>query len=403
MKKLLNIKVLSVAIVAIIIIAGAAIVSSIPDEIILFENEKLNIGKFFTVDAQTDSGGVLRGDEMDYSVDSYFADVKLAGVVPVKTVKVDVMETPQVIPCGKSIGVKLFTDGLMVVGISDFTSSDGHLVSPAREGGIRSGDIIKEVNGQAVKKSEEFSSCVEAAGGAAVTVSVERDGTAFKYNVTPMQDADGDLKLGIWVRNSVAGIGTMTFYYPEEKVYGALGHGIADSDTGKVVPVGRGEVLEAEIVSVAKGEKGSPGELRGSFIADRVIGDVEANTAYGIYGTVTDDGIFEGGAVQVASRDEVSEGKAQILSCIDGQHVAAYDIEIQKVSHRKNVETKCMVIKITDPALLEMTGGILQGMSGSPILQNGKLIGAVTHVFLNDPTRGYAIFADTMIKNASKI
>ncbi|MBQ6998348.1 MAG: SpoIVB peptidase [Clostridia bacterium] len=403
MKKIFNIKVLITAVFVFLIIGGAAIVSSIPDEIILFEDENLNLGKIFTVDAQTDSGGILRGNEMDYSNDNYFAEVKLAGVLPVKTVKVEVIETPEVVPCGNSIGVKIYADGLIVVGISNFPSNDGRMVSPAGEGGIKAGDIIKEVNGQAVSNASEFSEFVEKSAGGAVTVTVERNGARYKYNLTPCKDSNDDLKLGIWVRSSIAGIGTMTFYCPDDNSYGALGHGITDSDTGKIVPVGKGEVLIADIVSIRKGERGSPGELRGTFIADSVIGDVEQNTECGIYGKVSTINAFKGETVQAASRSEVVEGKAQILTCIDGEEVAEYDIEIQKVTHRKNVDTKCMIIKVTDPVLLSETGGILQGMSGSPILQNGKLIGAVTHVFVNDPTRGYGIFIENMIVEAEKI
>lgn len=402
MKKIFNIKVLITSIFVFLIIGGAAIVSSIPDEIILFEDEKLNLGKIFIVDAQTDTTGVLRDNEMDYSDESYFAEVKLAGIIPVKTVKVNVIQTPEVVPCGNSIGVKIYADGLIVVGISNFPSSDGRMVSPGGDGGIKTGDVIKEINGQTVKNASDFSKIVEDSQGDAVTITVERNGAIFKYNLTPCKDSNDDLKLGIWVRSSIAGIGTMTFYNPEDNSYGALGHGITDSDTGKIVPVGKGEVLIADIVSVKKGEKGSPGELRGTFLADNIVGSVAENTECGIYGKVTNSDAFKRETVQAAARSEVVEGNAHILTCIDGEQVEKYDIEIQKVTHKKSVDTKCMVIKVTDPLLLEQTGGILQGMSGSPIVQNGKLVGAVTHVFVNDPTRGYGIFIENMLAEAKK-
>ncbi len=400
MKKIFNIKVLISAVFLILIIGVTAIVFSIPDEIILFDNEKLDLGKIFTVDVKTDAGGVLRGNDIDYSNDNYFAEVKLIGFIPVKTVKVNVIPTPEVIPCGNSIGVKIYADGLVVVGVSNFPSSDGRMVSPAGDVGIKSGDIIKEINGESVRNASEFSKCVKNSGGNAVTVTLDRNNSRLKYSLTPCKDTNDSLKLGIWVRSSIAGIGTMTFYEPQSNSYGALGHGIADSDTGKIFPVEKGEVLIAEILSVKKGEKGSPGELRGTFKMDSAVGSVEKNTECGIYGQVISGEAFKYEKVFAASRSEIVEGDAQILTCIDGETVNKYDIEIQKVTQRQNADTKCMIIKVTDPVLLSETGGILQGMSGSPIIQNGKLVGAVTHVFVNDPTRGYGIFIENMLAEA---
>ena len=358
---------------------------------------KLDIGNFFTVDAKTDFGGVVYGERIE-SNDSYYADLKFGGIIPVKSVKVSVVENLKVVPGGQCIGVKLHTEGLLVVGVASFARFDGNMVSPARDAGIRQGDLVKEVDGNIVDKASDFASVVEKSGGKPVTVTVKRDGEMHQYSVTPCLDGNNKLKLGIWVRSSVAGIGTLTFYNPQTKKYGALGHGITDSDTGEVVPIEKGEILDAEIVSVVKGQRGIPGELRGSFSGDDKIGTVENNTECGIYGTASDEKLFGSEALDVASRSEVKEGSAQILSSIDGVDVKAYDIEIQRVSHQRYAEKKCMIIKVTDSELLNQTGGILQGMSGSPIIQNGKIVGAVTHVFVNDPTRGYGIFIENMLK-----
>ncbi len=403
MKKIVKIKIFFALLLLITAVGSSITVSSIPDEIILFKGEKLNLGPMFTIDAETDTTGVLRGGRMDYSDEGYFADVKLAGVVNVKTVKVSVVDAPTVIPCGNPIGVKLRIDGLMVVGLSEFPSEDGIMVSPGKTAGVKTGDIIKSVDNTPVSGAEEFTHNIEKAGGGAVTISVERNGAVHEYRLSPEKDGNGDLKLGIWVRNSVAGIGTMTFYNPASNTYGALGHGIADSDTGRIVPLGKGEIVEAEIVSVIKGEKGAPGELRGSFASSDIIGTVTENSKCGIYGEVESANIFTGNPVEFLPRSQITEGPAQILSCIEGADVQSYEIEIQKVSQRKNADTKCMVIKVTDADLLSKTGGILQGMSGSPILRDGKLLGAVTHVFVNDPTRGYAIFAENMLEEAIKV
>lgn len=384
--------------------ATALVVSAVPDEIILFENEKLDLGKFFTVESETDYGGVLKDNQLaSDDTERYFAQVKFGGIIPVKTVKVSVIQEQKVIPGGNSIGIKLYTDGLMVVGVSDFETSDGAFVSPARNSGIKTGDIIKSVNGLSVNKPAELVKLVEESGGGVINAEVERDGQMIKLNVKPIAAADNKYKLGMWIRNSVAGIGTMTFFNPENNVYAALGHGITDNDTNNVVPVGHGQVVPAKIISVKRSEKGSPGELHGSFSDGGEIGDVEKNSVCGIYGHVKDAAVFSHEEIEVARRDEILEGAAYILTSINGSDVGQYEIEIKKITQRKNAETKCMVIEITDPYLLEQTGGILQGMSGSPIIQNGKLVGAVTHVFLNDPTRGYGIFACTMIKHSSEI
>lgn len=401
MKKILNIRIFVVTALILVVLGSSFIVSSVPDEIILFSGEKLELSGMFTAEARTDSANVLRDGTFDYSDKSYFADIKFFGV-PVKTVKVDVIDAPKLVPCGNSIGVKLYTDGLMVVGVSNFPSDDGSIVSPAKTAGVKKGDIIHSVNGVAVNSSAKFTSQVESQGGGAVNISLTRNGNAMEYAITPCRDSTGKFKLGIWVRSSVAGIGTMTFYNPSNGTYGALGHGIADGDTGMMVPISRGEVLGAEISAVKKGERGIPGELRGNFKKDSTIGAVESNTECGIYGRALNF-TSNGEPMPVASRNEIQEGKAQIMCCIDGETVDTYDVEIQKISHRKNAVTKCMVIKVTDPVLLEKTGGILQGMSGSPILQNGKIVGAVTHVFVNDPTRGYGIFIENMLAETEKI
>jgi len=406
MKKLSNKKILSIALftaLAIVFASGTAIVSAIPDEIILFESEKIDIGKLFTVESQTDFGGVVADGVFTNEEDNYFADVKFVGLIPVKTVKVSVVENPKVVPGGNSIGIRLYTDGLMVVGVSDFETAYGGMASPARNGGIKTGDIIKKVNSQSVNTASGFSNIVDRADGKAVEIEISRDGHPISLSITPTLDIKNSYKLGLWIRNSVAGIGTMTFYNPEKNVYGALGHGITDSDTNDVVPVGKGEVVPAQITSVKKSERGSPGELHGIFTDEGVIGDVIINSSGGIYGEVKNPDFFSDNEIEVAPRSEITEGRAYILSSINDTEVGTYEIEIQRVSHRKNAETKCMIIRVTDEKLLEQAGGILQGMSGSPIIQNGKLVGAVTHVFLNDPTRGYGIFADAMIKNSMKI
>ena len=394
-------------------------VDAIPDRMVLFEQERASVGgplfdRLFSIDVAAGQGGVLLPDgslaadtalpDGQLAAGSYTAEVKLLGLLPVKSVRVDVIQSAEVVPCGNSIGVKLYTDGLLVVGLSDFHDTGGRTVSPGKDCGIRIGDIIRQVGGQTVTRIADFTAAVAQTGGSSITLGLEREGRQFTQDITPHADAaDGAYKLGLWVRDSTAGIGTLTFYDPATQAFGALGHGITDVDTGHLLPVGSGNILPANIVSIKKGEKGAPGELRGVFSSDgAVLGAVAANTSQGIYGRLDNpDAIAAADAYPVAPRTQVHEGQAEILCNIDGQQVARYQIEIQRLM-RSDASGKSMVVQVTDPALLAQTGGIVQGMSGSPILQDGKVVGAVTHVFINDPTRGYGIFADTMLKQAAK-
>lgn len=393
-------------------------IDAVPDRIVLFEQEQASIGgplfdRLLTLDVAAGHSGVLHADGQvaadtaqggALKEGSYTADVKFLGLLPVKTVRVDVLQAAEVVPCGNSIGVKLYTDGLLVVGLSDFQDTAGRSVSPGKDCGLRVGDIIRQVNGQQIKTIEEFSDAVNHAGGGQVQLVLERDGRQLTQTLVPRADAaDQTFKLGIWVRDSTAGIGTLTFYDPATKAFGALGHGITDVDTGALLPVGSGSILPANIASVKRGEKGAPGELRGVFAGDgTAIGSVTANTSQGIYGHIDDTAAIPADtAYPIAPRSQVQEGKAELLCSIHGQQTERYQIEIQRLLHG-DAGGKSMVIQVTDPALLSETGGIVQGMSGSPILQDGKLVGAVTHVFINDPTRGYGIFIDTMYKNSAK-
>lgn len=416
-KKQKTARLLAFSILSAIALAWCSI-DAIPARIVLFEQEQASIGgplfdRLLTLDVAAGHGGVLLADGQvaagaaqggALKEGSYTANVKFLGLLPVKTVRVDVLQPAEVVPCGNSIGVKLYTDGLLVVGLSDFQDTTGRSVSPGKDCGLRVGDIIRQVNGQETKTIAEFSDAVNGAGGSQIQLLLERGGRQFTQDICPRADAaDQTFKLGIWVRDSTAGIGTLTFYDPATNAFGALGHGITDVDTGGLLPVGSGSILPANIVSVKRGEKGAPGELRGVFAGDgTTIGTVAANTSQGIYGHIENAAAIPADTTYpIAPRSQVQEGKAELVCSIRGQETAHYEIEIQRLLH-SDAGGKSMVIQVTDPALLSETGGIVQGMSGSPILQDGKLVGAVTHVFINDPTRGYGIFIDTMYKNSIK-
>jgi len=330
-------------------------------------------------------------------------NLRLFGLIPLKTMKVDVVSGKNVVACGNTVGVKLSIDGILVIGISDVNTIDGKKVLPTRDTGIRPGDLIVEANGKKLETIDDLIKEIDKCKGNAIDLKYKRGKLYNNIKVTPVKAAD-DKKyhIGLWVRDSTAGIGTLTFYDPETKGFGALGHGITDIDTGILMPVEKGEILESNILGVKVGKQGMPGELKGVFLEDKNrLGVINKNSEYGIYGVLNDDAAsrLSSRLFPIGLRTQIKEGPAVILSNIEGKKVEEFDIEIQKVSRQSLNGSKGMVIKITDKRLLQATGGIVQGMSGSPIIQEGRIIGAVTHVLVNDPARGYGIFIEGMIKN----
>lgn len=327
--------------------------------------------------------------------------LSLMGLLPLKKVEVEVSPEKRLIPGGMAIGVALHTSGVLVVGTSDL-GADGP--SPARVSGILPGDLIRRVNDVELTSSAQFSLLVAQAGGQDLPLTIERDGQLMQVTVTPKLDAaTGAARLGVWVRDSTAGVGTLSFYDPDTGTYAALGHAITDGDTGEVLTVDRGQILKADIVSVQKGEKGAPGELKGSFLREGVVlGDIARNNILGIYGSMNEapqQTLYPDG-LPIGLRSGVHTGKASILSTVSGEGLKEYEVEITRVNPQTAPAPKSMVLRVTDPELLEITGGIVQGMSGSPIVQDGRIIGAVTHVFVSDPTQGYGLYIDWMLQEA---
>ncbi len=322
---------------------------------------------------------------------------KLLGI-PVKQVELEVNEERRLIPGGASVGIAVETEGLVVVGTSDL----GRSASPARLAGLNSGDVITRVNGADVRSAAELASQLSAGEPAAVTVM--RDGSERTLTLTPVADPrDGSLRIGAWVRSSTAGVGTLTYVDPETGSFGALGHAISDVDTGITLPVADGGIYQCDVVEVRRGERGAPGEIVGDFLArQEQIGEITSNCAYGIFGEGCDgkaiDSPYPEG-LPVGSWSLMHTGEAQILTTVDDA-VRAYDCEIEQIAPNGARDTRSIVVHVTDPALLARTGGIVQGMSGSPILQDGRIVGAVTHVFVNDPTRGYGIGIEAMLDAA---
>ncbi|MBR2880418.1 MAG: SpoIVB peptidase [Oscillospiraceae bacterium] len=308
------------------------------------------------------------------------------------------LEASELVPVGETVGIEIQMNGVLVADTNEVECAEGKK-SPARSAGLCAGDLITSVNGRKVDTAAEFLSAAANFDGKPVSITANRNGKEIRFSITPAQTADGLWQLGLWLRDGVNGIGTVTFYDPASGCYGALGHGINDLKSGELVPIGSGSILDAEVTDVVRGAEGSPGELRGKIDKTRILGKLESNSLCGIFGHCSSSAFSIGAPMGVASPSEVVLGEATILSNVRGDEVKEYSVEICRV-YRGNDDVRGMMLCVTDPELLSLTGGIVQGMSGSPILQRGKIIGAVTHVLVNDPTRGYGIFIEKMLDAA---
>ena len=313
--------------------------------------------------------------------------VKLLGLIPVKSVAVSKVNDLEVYPGGTSVGIKLSTKGVLVVGHSDIESVEGKVESPAKNSGIELGDVLIKINGEEIQSSKDLSKKIKNLDNSKINVDYIRNGNIENKEID-LEKENNEYKLGLWVRDSTAGIGTLTFYDKNTSIFGALGHPITDGDTNKPFIVRNGDLLNSSVISVRKGEKGSPGELKGLFVNEKEsLATIEKNTEAGIFGEASADLVNPtfNKPLKVGFRNEIKEGAAKIITTIDENGPKMYDIEIVKLLPQEEPGPKSMVIKVTDEELLEKTGGIVQGMSGSPIIQDNKLVGAVTHVLINKP------------------
>ena len=326
--------------------------------------------------------------------------LSLFGTIPVKSVSVTEKEAPVLIPCGYPFGIKLLMDGVMVTELGAVTDISGNTSCPAEEAGIVTGDIIKSANGEALVSNSRLQEIISQSGGRNISLLVSRNDKEFTAQLQPVFSEKNNMwRGGMWVRDSIAGIGTMTFINKKTGEFAGLGHPICDSDTGGLVPVYSGEAVPVEITEARKGEKGIPGELRGSFTSG-TYGILERHRSCGVFGKLNKESIqklcSDSCEYVMGYRQDITTGEAEILTTVSGNTPEKYKIEIESIDLNSGESSKNMVIRITDKRLLKKSGGIIQGMSGSPIIQNGRLVGAVTHVFVADPTRGYAVFADNM-------
>lgn len=330
---------------------------------------------------------------------SFQGKLTLFDIFPIKSVKIQSIQENKVIPCGTPFGVKLFSNGPVVINLSE-VKTETIITCPAKDSGIKKGDIITQVNGHEIKTNEDLAELVEKSEGKLINISIVRNNKKMNLSVNPSKSADDQqYKIGVWVRDSSGGIGTITFYDQNTKAFSGLGHGICDVDTGEIMPLEHGDIMPASIKGVNKGIKGKPGELKGCFTGTLPIGKLVANTQTGIYGTL-EKVPLSCPPIKIAMKHQVKTGKAKILTTISGEKPKYFDINIESINYNENNPTKNILISIIDNNLLKESGGIVQGMSGSPIIQNGMLAGAVTHVFINEPSRGYAIFSETMLSTS---
>mgnify|MGYP004481847271 FL=1 len=368
----------------------------IPDELYVTEDQKQQVKDVLDYPLLSfDDAITVSGDG------SYLLSARILGVIPFKDIKVIPADSTSVLVSGSTVGIYMETDGVLVIDTGEIISEDGQTVDPACNI-VEPGDYIVAFNDETITCKKDLVKDLENLTQDTVTLQVIRNGKKIPLLLDPVKDVKGEYKLGVWVRDNTQGIGTLTFVDQNGK-YGALGHGISDVDTGELLHIDDGALYQAQIVGIQKGSSGSPGELSGliHYEAEKIIGSIEKNCEQGIYGKLTDmSGLSGLKKMEIAYKQELEIGPASVLCCVDGE-IREFEAEITRIDMNHEDTNKSFVIQVTDPELLEMTGGIVQGMSGSPIIQNGKFIGAITHVFVQDSTGGYGIFAETMLKNLS--
>ena len=368
---------------------------NMPDKMVVRNSADHVVGKYYSV-------STLNDESVDFqsarSVGINTAELKFLGIIPVKNQEIVKSETKSVYVSGEPFGIKLYTNGVIVVGTKDI-NVNGKTVNPSKEAGIQVGDVIVSINNQKVYSSDEVENILNDNNGKDYIISIKRGEEYKTFQLSPVYlDNEGCYKAGMWVRDSTAGIGTVTFFNKEMGTVAALGHPITDVDTGEIMPILNGEAVETTVTSVIKSSSNETGSLCCDFL-NKSIGSLYKNTNMGIYGKYSEKiDLSAYSEYEIASPQEVEKGFAQIICTVDDEGPQVYSAEIVKISF--NDEVKNMIIKITDDKLIEKTGGIIQGMSGTPIIQNGKLIGAITHVIVNNPLKGYAIFSQTMLEES---
>lgn len=392
-------------------------ITLLPNSVIIFEGEELNLKTVVGLKIKRANGTnmpVIQASNLGESEQSskyetagtFELNLNLFGTIPVKEIDVNVIPKTKVVPMGNLIGAKLYTSGVLVVGMSEIQGDDQQKHKPYEGSGIEEGDMIVEMDSEKIANTDELVETVNSSKGKVIQIKYVRNDETITTSIQPIKSEDNEYKLGLWVRDAAAGVGTLTFYEPSTGKFAALGHGIVDVDTGDIINIANGELVTSNLVAIKKGEKGTPGEIKGSIDSGVTIGNISKNTNFGVFGLVSNkNNLNLNGAkeYEVALRSEIQTGEAEIICELENEKKEQYKIEISKIYTSNNYDNKSMMIKITDERLLQKTGGIIQGMSGSPIIQNGKFVGAITNVLVSDPTTGYAIFGDLMVKQMKSV
>ncbi|MCI8961671.1 MAG: SpoIVB peptidase [Clostridia bacterium] len=414
-KKILISAIISILLIALIYVSD---ITNIPDSIILFEEEELNINTIFGMSIKTlevstkdidttQNGEIIQASSGSYAnqEESINVGINLFGI-KVKEVSVNVIDDVEVVPLGGLIGMKLYTNGVLVVGMSEIYGENNQVYKPYENSGIKEGDTITKINGENIVSTDDMTECINASKGKEINITYIHNNKTLETKITPVETDKNNYKVGLWVRDTAAGVGTATFYDKNTGNVAMLGHGILDVDTEELIDISDGKVTNTSVVSIIKGENGKTGRIQGIVEGEKEIGTISKNTYYGVYGKLYNVNELKrntSNSVKIALRNEIKTGEATLMCALDNGEVKEYTVEIQKIYLNNNSNNKSMLLKVTDKELLEKTGGIIQGMSGSPILQDGKLIGALTHVLVQNPTQGYAVFSDIMVKQMNDI
>lgn len=375
-------------------------ISLIPQNVILMEGEEFNLKNIFGVEiTQTTKAS-------NNNTNNINMEVRLFGKILLKEINITTIEDIEVVPVGKIIGLKLYTNGVLVVGMSEIEDKNKIINKPYENSDIKAGDTILKIDDKEIENIDELKKVVNDSGGENLKLTILRNGNVVNTSIMPIETNSKEYKIGLWVKDAATGVGTMTFYEPNTNYFAILGHGITDVDTDRLINIDSGELVTSKIISLKKGEMGVPGEIKGTIINQPTIGNIFKNSHFGVFGKLTNLtslNIDTTKKMKVALRNEIELGKASIICSLDNNIAKEYDIEIEKIYIDNDYNNKSMLIRVIDEDLINETGGIIRGLSGAPIVQNGKFVGAVTNVLVSNPEIGYGIFGDLMIKELNKI
>ncbi len=375
-------------------------ITLIPKNIVLINGEEYSIKKLPGIEI------IETTKTSNNNSDISNIEIRMLGKVLLKNITVTTLDNIDVVPVGKIIGLKLYTNGVLVVGMSEIEDKNNILNKPYENSDIKAGDTILKIDNNEIENIDSLKEVVNKSNGKNLNLTILRNGTVVTTSIVPIETDSAEYKLGLWVKDAATGVGTMTFYEPTNNYFAILGHGITDNDTDNLINIDYGDLVTSKIISLKKGAMGIPGEIKGTIVGQPTIGNIFKNSQFGVFGklkNLTSLNIDISKKMQVALRDEIELGKASIICSLDNNTSKEYDIEIEKIYKDNNYNNKSMLIRVTDNELINQTGGIIRGLSGAPIVQNGKFIGAVTNVLISNPEIGYAIFGDLMIKELNRI